>query len=241
MSTDEVYGSLPLDKPKIKFKETTPYSPHSPYSASKAASDHLVKAYHDTYGLNVTISNCSNNYGPNQFPEKLIPLVINNLKNGLPIPVYGKGENVRDWLYVEDHAKAIDQIFHNGKSGETYNIGGKHEMKNIDIIKAIIAFFAIERTKGIKIKDVFHSKKPVPFWIHEYEETIKYVTDRPGHDLRYAIDCSKLENELGWKPEETLKTGIEKTVKWYLDNEEWCEHVLNGEYRQWIDKNYTNR
>lgn len=230
VSTDEVYGALDMN-PEHKFTENTPYNPHSPYSASKASSDHFVKAYHDTYGMNVTISNCSNNYGPNQFPEKLIPLVINKLKNGEEIPVYGNGENVRDWLYVEDHAKAIDLIFHKGKSGETYNIGGKHEMSNIDIVKMIIDIFYNYDFK-------YNSWRLLGI---NYGAFIKYVTDRPGHDLRYAIDCSKLENELGWHPEETFKSGILKTVKWYCDNKEWVEHVTTGEYKNWITKNYDNR
>lgn len=237
VSTDEVYGALDMN-PEHKFTETTPYNPHSPYSASKASSDHIVKAYHDTYGLNITISNCSNNYGPNQFPEKLIPLVINKLKNNEEIPVYGTGENVRDWLYVEDHAAAIDVIFHKGKSGETYNVGGNHEMTNIDIIKKIIRVFAHERQLRSNKKYITN---PEPLWVRTYESSIKFVTDRKGHDLRYAIDSSKLQNELGWKPEETFDTGIEKTVKWYLDNEEWLNNVISGTYQTWLEKNYKNR
>lgn len=234
VSTDEVYGALDMN-PENKFKETTPYNPHSPYSASKASSDHFVKAYHDTYGLNVTISNCSNNYGPNQFPEKLIPLVINNLKNNKQIPVYGKGENVRDWLYVEDHAEAIDVIFHNGKSGETYNVGGNHEMKNIDIIRTII----LEYSK-IEAKQYgnFKTLDPVTELFGVHKELITYVTDRAGHDLRYAIDSSKLQKELGWKPKETFETGIEKTVKWYLDNQDWLDNVTSGEYQDYYKKMY---
>ena len=237
VSTDEVYGSLDMNK-ENKFKETTPYNPHSPYSASKASSDHFVKAYHDTYGMNVTISNCSNNYGPNQFPEKLIPLVIERLKKEEIIPVYGTGENVRDWLYVEDHAEAIDVIFHKGKSGETYNVGGNHEMSNIAIIKEIIKVFAL-----FKRMDMEHRfmDNPMPKLIERYESCIQFVTDRKGHDLRYAIDSSKLQKELGWKPKETFDTGIEKTVKWYLENAEWVEHVTSGEYRMWLDRNYKNR
>ncbi len=237
VSTDEVYGALDMN-PENKFKETTPYNPHSPYSASKASSDHLVKAYHDTYGMNITVSNCSNNYGPNQFPEKLIPLVISKLKNNEEIPVYGTGENVRDWLYVEDHASAIDVIFHKGKSGETYNVGGNHEMSNIDIVKKIIEVFAHERQLRSNRKYITN---PEPMWIKEYESSIKFVTDRKGHDLRYAIDCSKLEKELGWKPEETFDTGIEKTIEWYLDNSDWMKNVTSGEYKNWINKNYTGR
>ena len=240
VSTDEVYGSLDLN-PENKFKETTPYQPHSPYSASKASSDHFVKAYHDTYGMNVTISNCSNNYGPNQFPEKLIPLVINKLKTGEDIPVYGKGENIRDWLYVEDHAKAIDIIFHKGKSGETYNVGGNHEMSNINIIKTLMDVFAHQK----QLFDMRHGTRyfsnPEPAWKKGYEAQIKYVTDRAGHDLRYAIDASKIQNELGWTPEETFETGIEKTVRWYLDNQDWLDNVTSGEYTKWLNQNYAKR
>ena len=240
MSTDEVYGALDMN-PDNKFTETTPYNPHSPYSASKASSDHFVKAYHDTYGMNVTISNCSNNYGPNQFPEKLIPLVINKLKTGEDIPVYGKGENIRDWLYVEDHAKAIDIIFHKGKSGETYNVGGNHEMSNINIIKTLMDVFAHQK----QLFDMRHGTRyfsnPEPAWKKGYEAQIKYVTDRAGHDLRYAIDASKIQNELGWTPEETFETGIEKTVRWYLDNQDWLDNVTSGEYTKWLTQNYAKR
>ena len=223
VSTDEVYGSLDMN-PINKFREDTPYDPRSPYSASKAASDHFVKAYHDTYGLDVTISNCSNNYGPNQFPEKLIPLVINRLETNDKIPVYGKGLNVRDWLYVEDHAKAIDLIFHEGKSGETYNIGGNHEMTNIDIVTTIIEVYEELTGKDINKDDV-----------------ITYVQDRSGHDLRYSIDSTKLQTELGWKPEETFETGINKTIQWYLNNKRWMENVTSGEYQKWIDTYYNKR
>ena len=223
VSTDEVYGSLDMN-PDNKFREDTPYDPHSPYSASKAASDHFVKAYHDTYGLDVTISNCSNNYGPKQFPEKLIPLVINRLETNDKIPVYGKGLNVRDWLYVEDHAKAIDLIFHEGKSGETYNIGGNHEMTNIDIVTTIIEVYEELTGKDINKDDV-----------------IIYVQDRSGHDLRYSIDSTKLQTELGWSPEETFETGIKKTIQWYLDNKKWMENVTSGEYQKWIDTYYNRR
>ena len=222
VSTDEVYGSLDLN-PENKFKETTPYQPHSPYSASKASSDHFVKAYHDTYGLDVTISNCSNNYGPNQFPEKLIPLVINKLTNGNKVPVYGTGENVRDWLYVEDHAKAIDLIFHKGKSGETYNVGGNCEMTNLEIIKTIHI--------------LLNPTGKVP----ELNTVIEFVTDRAGHDMRYAIDTTKIKTELGWEPEETFTTGMHKTIMWYLNNKEWMEHVTSGEYKNWLDTNYKDR
>jgi len=222
VSTDEVYGSLDLN-PENKFKETTPYQPHSPYSASKASSDHFVKAYHDTYGLDVTISNCSNNYGPNQFPEKLIPLAINKLTNGDKVPVYGTGENVRDWLYVEDHAKAIDLIFHKGKSGETYNVGGNCEMTNLEIIKTIHI--------------LLNPTGRVP----ELNTVIEFVTDRAGHDMRYAIDTTKIKTELGWEPEETFTTGMHKTIMWYLNNKEWMEHVTSGEYKNWLDTNYKDR
>jgi dTDP-glucose 4,6-dehydratase len=206
ISTDEVYGSLGKEG---FFTEETPYDPHSPYSASKAASDHFVKAFHDTYGLPTVISNCSNNYGPYQFPEKLIPLFINNIRNNKPLPVYGKGENVRDWLYVIDHAQAIDTIFHNGRVGETYNIGGFNEWKNIDLIKVII-----------KVTDRLLGRKE-----GESDKLITYVTDRAGHDLRYAIDSNKLKNELGWEPSLQFEEGIEKTVQWYLDNQEWLDNI----------------
>lgn len=222
VSTDEVYGSLDLN-PENKFKETTPYQPHSPYSASKASSDHFVKAYHDTFGLNVTISNCSNNYGPNQFPEKLIPLVINKLTNGEKVPVYGTGENVRDWLYVEDHAKAIDLIFHKGKSGETYNVGGNCEMTNLQII------------------DTIHKLLNPTGGATELNSVIEFVSDRAGHDMRYAIDTTKIKTELGWEPEETFTTGMYKTIMWYLSNKEWMEHVTSGEYQKWLDTNYKDR
>lgn len=222
VSTDEVYGSLDLN-PENKFREDTPYQPHSPYSASKASSDHFVKAYHDTYGLDVTISNCSNNYGPNQFPEKLIPLVINKLINGDKVPVYGTGENVRDWLYVEDHAKAIDLIFHNGVSGETYNVGGNCEMTNLQII------------------DTIHKLLNPTGRVPELSTVIEFVSDRAGHDMRYAIDTTKIKTELGWEPEETFTTGMHKTIMWYLSNKEWMDHVTSGEYQKWLDANYKNR
>lgn len=222
VSTDEVYGSLDMNS-ENKFKETTPYQPHSPYSASKASSDHFVKAYHDTYGLDVTISNCSNNYGPNQFPEKLIPLVIDKLNNNEKVPVYGTGENVRDWLYVEDHAKAIDLIFHKGRNGETYNVGGNCEMTNLEVIDAILKTITVVGK------------------IPELNEVIEFVTNRQGHDLRYAIDTTKIKTELGWEPEETFETGIKKTVMWYLSNKEWMDHVTSGEYQKWLETNYKNR
>lgn len=223
VSTDEVYGALEMDG--TFFTEQTRYDPHSPYSASKASSDHFVRAYHDTYGLPVVISNCSNNYGPCQFPEKLIPLFINNIRQGRPLPVYGKGENVRDWLYVEDHARAIDLIFHKGKDGETYNIGGFNEWKNIDLIKVMIA--TVDRLLG---NPEGHSLG-----------LITYVADRAGHDLRYAIDSSKLHDELGWEPSLQFEEGIEKTVKWYLDNQEWMDRVTSGDYLTYYEEMYKNR
>ena len=207
ISTDEVYGALQMDG--TFFTENTKYDPHSPYSASKASSDHFVRAFHDTYGLPTVISNCSNNYGPYQYPEKLIPLFLNNIRRGLPLPVYGKGENVRDWLYVEDHARAIDLIFHKGKVGDTYNIGGFNEWKNIDLIKTMIA--VADRILG---NPEGHSLGLITF-----------VTDRAGHDLRYAIDSSKLHGELGWEPSLQFEEGIEKTVRWYLDNQDWIDKV----------------
>jgi dTDP-glucose 4,6-dehydratase len=222
ISTDEVFGSLSGEG---FFTETTAYDPRSPYSASKASSDHLVRAYSNTYALPAIISNCSNNYGPNQFPEKLIPLAINNIKNGNPIPVYGKGENIRDWLYVEDHAKAIDTIFHNGRPFETYAIGGNNEWKNIDLIRLLCSIMdeKLQRPKG------------------ESEKLIHFVTDRAGHDLRYAIDSSKLHNELGWEPSLSFEEGLRKTADWYLTNEEWLSHVVTGEYELYYDKQYRNR
>jgi dTDP-glucose 4,6-dehydratase len=219
ISTDEVYGSLGQ---KGFFTEKTNYDPHSPYSASKASSDHFVRAFSDTYGLPTVISNCSNNYGSYQFPEKLIPLFINNIFNNKPLPVYGKGENVRDWLYVEDHVRAIDVIFHKGKLGETYNIGGFNEWKNIDLIKVIIKTVdrILAREEGSS------------------EKLITYVNDRAGHDLRYAIDSTKLKNELGWEPSLQFEEGIEKTVKWYLDNKEWMDRVSSGDYQEYYKKTY---
>ncbi len=223
ISTDEVYGSLKFDK--RLFKESDRYEPHSPYSASKASSDHFVRAYHDTFGLPVVLTNCSNNYGPYQFPEKLIPLMINNIEHNKPLPVYGKGINVRDWLYVEDHAKAIDLVFHKGKVGETYNIGGFNEWKNIDIVKLLV-----------KIVDK-HLGRPEG----TSDKLITYVADRAGHDLRYAIDSSKLRKELGWKPETMFPEGIEKTVTWYLENKEWVENITKGAYKRYYKDMYTNR
>ena len=246
ISTDEVYGALPLTHPEgIEppfsttassaehhlaygeefFRETTKYNPHSPYSASKASSDHFVRAYHDTYGLPTIVTNCSNNYGPYQFPEKLIPLFINNIRLRKPLPVYGKGENVRDWLYVEDHARAIDLIFHRGQVAETYNIGGFNEWKNIDLIRVVI------RTVDRMLDR------------HEEEDLdlISYVTDRPGHDMRYAIDSSKLQRELGWEPSLQFEEGIEKTVRWYLDNQEWMDRITSGEYVRYYEEMYAGR
>jgi dTDP-glucose 4,6-dehydratase len=220
VSTDEVYGSL---SDEGFFTEKTNYDPHSPYSASKASSDHFVRAFSDTYGLPVVISNCSNNYGSYQFPEKLIPLFINNIVNNKPLPVYGKGENVRDWLYVNDHAKAIDVIFHSGKLGETYNIGGFNEWKNIDLIKVIIK--TVDRLLGRKEGTS--------------DKLITYVKDRAGHDIRYAIDSSKLKNELGWEPSLQFEEGIEKTVKWYLENKNWMDRVTSGDYKEYYKKMYN--
>jgi dTDP-glucose 4,6-dehydratase len=222
ISTDEVYGSL--GKMGL-FTEKTAYDPKSPYSASKASSDHMVRAYNHTFGIPVVISNCSNNYGPNQFPEKLIPLVINNIKTSKPIPVYGKGENIRDWLYVEDHASAIDLIFHSGRVGETYNIGGNNEWKNIDLILLLCQIMdkKLNRMAGIS------------------EKLITYVKDRPGHDMRYAIDSTKLQKELGWSPIPEFAVGLEKTIDWYLTNTKWLDRVLSGDYNKYYDKMYSGR
>jgi dTDP-glucose 4,6-dehydratase len=222
VSTDEVYGTL---GDTDMFTEKTAYDPHSPYSASKASSDHFVRAYFDTYGLGTVISNCSNNYGSYHFPEKLIPLAINNIKQGKPVPVYGKGENVRDWLWVEDHARAIDVIFHKAKAGSTYNIGGHNEWKNIDLIKLLCSILdtKLGRKQG------------------ESAGLITYVTDRAGHDLRYAIDATKLKNELGWEPSITFEEGLEKTVDWYLANEQWLNDVTSGHYQDYYKGQYNNR
>ncbi|MFT4752982.1 MAG: dTDP-glucose 4,6-dehydratase [Salibacteraceae bacterium] len=222
VSTDEVYGSLGEEG---MFLETTAYDPHSPYSASKASSDHFVRAYSDTYGMPIVISNCSNNYGPNQFPEKLIPLFINNIRNNKPLPVYGKGENIRDWLFVIDHARAIDVIFHKGKQGETYNIGGENEWTNIDLIKVICK--AMDKKLG---REAGESVK-----------LITYVTDRAGHDLRYAIDSQKLMTELGWEPSLQFEEGIEKTINWYMDNEEWMNNITSGDYQKYYSDMYQDR
>jgi len=219
ISTDEVYGSLGVTG---LFTEKTAYDPHSPYSASKASSDHLVRAYFDTFGLPMVISNCSNNYGPNQFPEKLLPLFIHNIRNNKPLPVYGKGENVRDWLYVKDHAAAIDLIYHKGNTGDTYNIGGNNEWKNIDLIKLLCKIMddKLKRKEGVS------------------EQLITYVKDRAGHDLRYAIDSSKLQNELGWNPSLVFEEGLEKTVDWYLANQEWLDRVTSGDYQKYYKEQY---
>ncbi|WP_297791290.1 dTDP-glucose 4,6-dehydratase [uncultured Anaerococcus sp.] len=217
VSTDEVYGDLPLDRPDLLFTEKTPIHTSSPYSSSKASADLLVQAYHRTYGLPITISRCSNNYGPYQFPEKLIPLIIANALSEKPLPVYGKGLNVRDWLYVDDHCSAIDKIIHDGKDGEVYNVGGHNEMKNIDIVKLIC-------------KELGKS-----------EDLITYVTDRKGHDMRYAIDPTKIHNDLGWLPETKFQDGIKKTIKWYLDNKKWWEEIISGEYQNYYKKMYENR
>ena len=222
VSTDEVYGSL---GDTGMFVETTRYDPSSPYSASKASSDHLVRAYARTFKLRTRITNCSNNYGPYQFPEKLIPLMVLNAVEGKPLPVYGEGLNVRDWLYVTDHCEAIWRVIEKGVDGETYNIGGNNEVRNIDVVKRICAEVAEAQGKSPS----------------ELESLITYVKDRPGHDLRYAIDATKIENELGWKPAETFDTGLRKTVRWYLESDEWVQQVRTGEYRKWIEKNYGDR
>ncbi|MEJ8782629.1 MULTISPECIES: dTDP-glucose 4,6-dehydratase [Butyricimonas] len=223
ISTDEVYGTLDFDG--VLFKETNKYDPHSPYSASKASSDHFVRAFHDTYGMPTIVTNCSNNYGPYQFPEKLIPLFINNIRQGKLLPIYGKGENVRDWLFVEDHARAIDLIFHEGKIADTYNIGGFNEWKNIDLIKVVIETVdrLLKNPKGTS------------------DALITYVSDRPGHDLRYAIDSTKLKCELGWEPSLQFEEGIEKTVRWYLEHQEWIDCITSGEYEKYYELIYKNR
>jgi len=222
VSTDEVYGSLGEEG---FFTEETRYDPHSPYSASKASSDHFVRAYHDTFGLPVVLSNCSNNYGAYQFPEKLLPLFIHNIRNNKPLPVYGKGENIRDWLWVEDHARAIDVIFHRGTPGETYNIGGHNEWKNIDLIRLMCRIMDRKLGRGEGTS----------------EKLITYVKDRAGHDLRYAIDSSKLQRELGWTPSLQFEEGLEKTIDWYLNNEEWLAHVTSGDYLKYYEEQYVKR
>lgn len=221
VSTDEVYGSLGETG---FFTETTPYRPNSPYSASKAASDHLVRAWFHTYGLPVITTNCSNNYGPYQFPEKLIPLMILNARAGKPLPIYGHGDNVRDWLYVEDHAQALRIVLEKGVPGEVYNIGGRSEKTNLEVVEAICTI----------LDEIFPDAAP-------HASLITYVADRPGHDKRYAIDASKIERELGWRPRETFETGLRKTVQWYLDNDDWVQNVISGEYQRWIERNYNNR
>ena len=225
ISTDEVYGALEIEHPEILFTEETKYNPHSPYSASKASSDHFVRAFHDTYGMPTIVTNCSNNYGPYQFPEKLIPLFINNIRHRKPLPVYGKGENVRDWLFVEDHARAIDIIFHKGVIAETYNIGGFNEWRNIDIIKTVIK--TVDRLLG----------RPEGADL----DLITFVTDRAGHDMRYAIDSRKLQRELGWEPSLQFEEGIERTVRWYLDNQEWLDNITSGDYEKYYESMYANR
>ncbi|HAC32120.1 MAG TPA: dTDP-glucose 4,6-dehydratase [Treponema sp.] len=222
ISTDEVYGSL---GPTGYFTETTPYDPRSPYSASKASSDHLVMAYFHTYGLPVTLSNCTNNYGPYQFPEKLLPLMISNIRDGKKLPVYGKGDNIRDWIYVEDHNRAVWLIVKNGVTGKKYNIGGENEWQNIKLLHKVIELTASKINKSVD----------------DVEKTITYVTDRPGHDKRYAIDCSKIKKELGWQRKMTFEQGLEATVNWYLTNNEWVDHILSGDYKNWISKNYTEQ
>ena len=258
ISTDEVYGALEMTHPEGVpapfstkasseaqheaygsefFLETTKYNPHSPYSASKASSDHFVRAFHDTYGMPTIVTNCSNNYGPYQFPEKLIPLFINNIRHRKPLPVYGKGENVRDWLYVVDHARAIDTIFHHGKVSETYNIGGFNEWKNIDIIKVVIQ--TVDRLLGrVKLET---SETGETFETYPDMDLITYVTDRLGHDARYAIDSRKLQTELGWEPSLQFEEGIEKTVTWYLENEAWMDNITSGEYEKYYESMYANR
>ena len=223
VSTDEVYGSLTASDPA--FKETNPYEPNSPYSASKAASDHLVRAYHHTYGMPMLTTNCSNNYGPYHFPEKLIPLVIHNALNGKDLPIYGDGSNVRDWLYVGDHCTAIRRVLEGGKLGETYNIGGWNEMSNLEVVHTLCDMLDQQRPKESG----------------SYRDQITYVTDRPGHDQRYAIDATKIERELGWKPAETFETGIQKTVQRYLEHQSWVDNITSGEYKKWIGKNYQTR
>ncbi len=221
ISTDEVYGALEFDD--TLFTEQTKYAPHSPYSASKASSDHFVRAYHDTYGVPTIVTNCSNNYGPYQFPEKLIPLFINNIRKGKALPVYGKGENVRDWLYVEDHARSIDTIFHKGRIAETYNIGGFNEWRNIDLIKVLIK--TVDRLLGNEEGHSLH--------------LITYITDRLGHDARYAIDSTKLKEELGWEPSLQFEEGIDKTVRWYLENEAWLDNITSGAYERYYEEQYS--
>ncbi|MEE1093977.1 MAG: dTDP-glucose 4,6-dehydratase [Bacteroidales bacterium] len=268
ISTDEVYGALEMNHPEgIEppfqtvasseghkaygdefFYETTKYNPHSPYSAAKASSDHFVRAYHDTYGMPTIVTNCSNNYGPYQFPEKLIPLFINNIRHRKPLPVYGKGENVRDWLYVEDHARAIDMIFHNGKIAETYNIGGFNEWKNIDLIKVIIKTVDIalgrvalsDEQRAMSCSQLT-AQSSLPDSAFPDLDLITYVIDRAGHDMRYAIDSTKLQKELGWEPSLQFEEGIEKTVRWYLDNQQWLDNITSGDYEKYYEEMYEGR
>lgn len=275
ISTDEVYGALEMNHPEgipaphqtaasahssqltaqgslaygdEFFCETTKYNPHSPYSAAKASSDHFVRAYHDTYGMPTIVTNCSNNYGPYQFPEKLIPLFINNIRHRKPLPVYGKGENVRDWLYVEDHARAIDMIFHNGKIAETYNIGGFNEWKNIDLIKVIIKTVDIalgrvalsDEQRAMSCSQLT-AQSSLPDSTFPDLDLITYVTDRAGHDMRYAIDSTKLQKELGWEPSLQFEEGIEKTVRWYLDNQQWLDNITSGDYEKYYEEMYEGR
>jgi dTDP-glucose 4,6-dehydratase len=222
ISTDEVYGTLGKEG---LFEETTSYDPNSPYSASKASSDHFVRAYGETYGIPYVVTNCSNNYGQNQFPEKLVPLFINNIVEEKPLPVYGDGQYTRDWLYVVDHARAIDLVYHEGENGETYNIGGHNEMANIDVIKTLCTL----------LEELVPDR---PDKVESYFDLVTFVKDRPGHDVRYAIDASKIERELGWTPAETFDSGIRKTVEWYLGNDDWVKNITTGAYRNWIEKQY---
>ena len=224
ISTDEVFGTLSMDDPA--FTEETPFAPNSPYSASKASSDHFVRAYHETYGLPTVITNCSNNYGPRQFPEKLIPLMTLNALAGKPLPIYGNGENIRDWLHVEDHCDAINEVLTNGRIGQTYNIGGRAERNNLFIVN--------------KICEILDEIKPRSDG-KSYKEQITFVKDRLGHDLRYAINCSKIEKELGWKPKHNFEDGLKETIQWYLNNEDWVKNIQSGEYQKWIEKNYKER
>ena len=233
VSTDEVYGSLAKDEPA--FTETHRYEPNSPYSASKAASDHLVRAYHHTYGLPVLTTNCSNNYGPYHFPEKLIPLLIVNALAGKSLPVYGDGQQIRDWLYVKDHCSAIRCVLEKGRLGEVYNVGGWNEKANLDIVHIVCDLLDELRPRAASQSSILNPQSS------SYRSLITFVTDRPGHDRRYAIDARKIERELGWKPAETFETGIRKTVQWYLDNQGWVNNVLSGDYRQWVEKNYSER
>lgn len=223
VSTDEVFGTL--KKGDSAFSETTPYSPNSPYSASEAASDHLVRAFHETYGLPVLLTNCSNNYGPRQFPEKLIPLMILNALEGKKLPVYGTGNNIRDWLHVEDHCQAIARVLEAGRIGESYNIGGRSEKTNLDVVRSLCALL----------------DELVPSSRGGYADLITFVTDRPGHDFRYAIDCSKIEKELGWVPKHDFTSGLRETVRWYLEHGQWVDNVRSGAYQDWIARNYTGR